>query len=72
MNLAIKTKPAYAIKTSRGYLARQGETTWFEDKPVGWALYTEEDYAQYIADVYKDTIGTGMEDGYSIEEVSNK
>ena len=36
----------YAIKTEKGYLARQGNYNWFEDKPVGWALFCKEDDAK--------------------------
>jgi hypothetical protein len=39
----------YAIKTEKGYLARQGNYNWFEEKPVGWALFCKEDDARNIA-----------------------
>lgn len=39
----------YAIKTREGYLARQGNCYWYEDKPVGWALFCDEQDAREIA-----------------------
>jgi hypothetical protein len=40
----------YAIRTAKGYLARQGDTSWFQSEPTGWALFLTEDYAQMLAE----------------------
>lgn len=42
----LATMKTFAIKTDKGYLANQGNQHWFEEKPVGWALFCTEDDAE--------------------------
>jgi hypothetical protein len=60
------TMKNYAIKTTKGYLATQGNLYWFESAPVGWALFTEASHATAIAETHPATTGAG---GYTIEEI---
>ena len=32
-----------AIKTKEGYLAIQGDNLWYEDKPIGWVVTSEDE-----------------------------
>jgi len=40
---------AYAVRTNLGYLAEQGKYTWVENKPVGWALFSDREGAENLA-----------------------
>ena len=59
----------YAIKTNKGYLATQGREFWFEENPVGWALFTDKDQANAIGEQHHSAIGTKPDEGFSIEEI---
>lgn len=59
----------FAVKTIHGYLAVQGNEYWFEDKPVGWALFTTEENARDVAEPHHSVIGTKPEEGYTIEKI---
>ena len=40
---------SYAIKTSRGYFAIQGNLYWHQATPNGWAAFMEEEDARNAA-----------------------
>jgi hypothetical protein len=61
----------YAIKTTKGYLATQGNRHWFESAPVGWALFCEREHAAAIAEAHHSAIGTRPDEGYTIEETTH-
>lgn len=63
------TWKTYAIKTNKGYLATQDTEYWFEENPVGWALFTDKDYANAIGKRHHSAIGTKPGEGFSIEEI---
>jgi len=63
---------SYAIKTKNGYLAVQGDTHWFEEGPIGWALFTSEDGARDIAEYHHSAIGTKPDEGYEIVPVKTE
>ena len=43
----------YAIKTPKGYFARQGDQQWIQETPNGWGEFTEREHAQDVLDHYK-------------------
>lgn len=45
-NKKFATPKGYAITTPEGYLANQGDHTWHESAPVGWALYSSPSHAK--------------------------
>ena len=57
----------WAIKTRKGYLARQGEQTWFEDKPVGWALFATKAGALNLMEWHHGQIPDVIEEGEVVE-----
>ena len=63
-------KTNYAIKTAKGYLAEQGNTYWFQEKPTGWAMFSTEEHARDVAEPHHSAIGTKPEEGYTIEEIT--
>jgi len=58
----------YSIKTPRGYLANQGEVFWFEETPIGWALYSSYDYAFHLAERHVEAMGKNAETEITIVE----
>jgi histidine ammonia-lyase len=63
--------PYYAIKTAQGYLAVQGNTYWFEDKPVGWAIYSTEQHAREVAESNQCAYGVNDGYGFKIERIGS-
>ena len=59
----------YAIKTSKGYVAVQGNAYWFQDAPRGWAEFARPEDARNVAETHHSAIGTATSDGYEIEEL---
>jgi hypothetical protein len=48
-------KITYAIHTAKGYLAVQGITNpvkWFQEEPIGWASFAEEEHARNTAEYF--------------------
>ena len=39
----------FAIKTGNGYFASQGDQSWIQDKPIGWAIFLTEKGAIDVA-----------------------
>ena len=57
----------FAIKCQSGFLAVQGKEYWFEDKPVGWALFTSPNAARDVAEPHHSATG-----GFTIVPVVEK
>lgn len=51
----------YAIKTPRGYFAKQGTSSWYQSTPDGWAAFCEAEHARQMM------VANGITDG-EIEE----
>lgn len=60
---------AYAVKTAKGYLAVQGREVWFEEKPVGWALFTSREGATAELEANHSAIGTAPHEGGEVVEI---
>lgn len=54
----MKTGIAYAVKCSQGFFAEQGGEYWFEDSPVGWALFCTEEGARNALERNHSALGT--------------
>lgn len=59
----------YAVKTAKGYLATQGRQAWFEDEPVGWAVFGTEDHARAMLEANHSMIGTAPHEGGEVVPV---
>lgn len=53
----------YAVKGKQGYLAVQGDSHWFEENPVGWALFSSEDDARGVLEAHHSALGTKKDEG---------
>ena len=62
----------YAIKTTKGYLATQGNEHWFQDEPKGWALFTSAEHARDVGEAHHSAIGTRPEEGYTVEAIPER
>lgn len=59
----------YAIKTTKGYLAIQGNTHWFENEPIGWALLSTRKHAMDMLESHHSAIGTASHEGGEVIEL---
>jgi hypothetical protein len=63
----MKTKhtPAFAVRACNGagFLAIQGNSYWFEPKPVGWALFSTKEGATDALESHHSELGTKPNEG---------